>query len=59
MTAFGLSVLEKLGQQGRVVGKSVFVRLRKTLDIMIGASSMRRWPEGRLRSPPRSAVADS
>ena len=39
--------------------ESVFVRLRKTLDIMIGASSMRRWPEGRLRSPPRSAVADS
>ena len=27
MTAFGLSALEKLGQQGRVVGKSVFVRL--------------------------------
>ena len=42
--------------------ESVFVRLRKTLDIMIGAASMRRWPEGRLdatRARPRSTVADT
>ena len=32
--------------------ESVFVRLRKTVDVMVGLSSMRRFPEGRIRAPP-------
>ena len=31
------------------VRESVWVRLRKTLAIMVGTSSMHVWPEGRLK----------